>query len=348
MKMKMKDWRLLKTIAAGLLLGMAAWSVSSAPKEVTAGTAVSFSGRAAVVAGAAAGVPLSVSDTGELPSSGGAREASLLSAGVPGILSAEVAHAVTIGQGDVSYAEASVANLGLTAGGNSVSAAFVRSWAMAACCDDGKASISGASDIAGLVINGQAIAVTGQPNQTILLPNGKIVINEQITFLAENSGDITVIALHVVVYGVADVVVSSAHADIVCGGGGGPPPGGCGDFVTGGGWIIGTPSGAKGNFGVAGGIKNGQFWGHLTYIDHANGMKVKHTAVTGYAVDPDDADCRIIDYLVTINDQPGTARVRVCDKGEPGRNDSFAISLSNGYSAGGNLAGGNIQLHKCK
>ena len=57
-------------------------------------------------------------------------------------------------------------------------------------------------------------------------------------------------------------------------------------------------------------------------------------------------------YNVTIDAQPGTARVRVCDKGEPGRNDIFEIQLSNGYGAAGDLGGshpggGNIQLHKC-
>src|SRR6266851_1699516 len=124
------------------------------------------------------------------------------------------------------------------------------------------------------------------------------------------------------------------------------------DFVTGGGWITGTPSGAKANFGVAGGIKNGAFWGHLNYIDHGDGRHVKHTAVTGYAFDPHDPDCRIIDYNVTIDGQAGTARVRVCDKGEPGRNDIFQIQLSDGYFAGGDLGGsrpdgGNIQLHEC-
>ena len=81
-------------------------------------------------------------------------------------------------------------------------------------------------------------------------------------------------------------------------------------------------------------------------------MHVKATAVTGYALDPSDPDCRIIDYNVTIDGAPGTARVRACDKGEPGRNDIFQIQLSNGYSAGGDLGGshpggGNIQLHKC-
>src|SRR5438552_14153748 len=38
------------------------------------------------------------------------------------------------------------------------------------------------------------------------------------------------------------------------------------DFVTGGGWIL--HNGAHANFGVAGGVKNGAFWGHLEYNDH--------------------------------------------------------------------------------
>jgi hypothetical protein len=57
-----------------------------------------------------------------------------------------------------------------------------------------------------------------------------------------------------------DVIIASAHADITCPS---PPPPCLGsDFVTGGGWIT-APSGAKASFAVAGGIKNGGFWGHL-------------------------------------------------------------------------------------
>ena len=43
----------------------------------------------------------------------------------------------------------------------------------------------------------------------------------------------------------------------------------------------------------------------------------------------------------------GTYHVEVADNGEPGRNDTFALALSNGYGAAGTLDGGNIQLH-CK
>jgi hypothetical protein len=343
----------LKTAAVLLVIGLLGCFSQPAFAH---GTAAAFSGRATVVSANVLGLPVVVCDTGPLPSSGGKLETSLLSASVPNLASAEVCHAVTYGQGDTSYSESSAANVALTVGGNRISAGFIRSWAMAVCCDmPTPVSISGRSDLLDLMINGQRILVTGQPNQTIPLLNGKVVINEQITFLGADSGEITVNALHVIVNGVAEVIVSSAHADVLCSSVLPPPPppapGEC-DFITGGGWITGTPSGAKGNFGVAGGFKNGAFWGHLNYIDHGNGMHVKHTAVTGYAVDPGDPDCRLIDYNVTIDGQLGTARVRVCDKGEPGRDDVFEIALSNGYRAGGDLGGsrpggGNIQLHKC-
>jgi hypothetical protein len=35
----------------------------------------------------------------------------------------------------------------------------------------------------------------------------------------------------------------------------------------------------------------------------------------------------------------------VTDNGTPGNNDFFSISLSNGYSASGNLTTGDIQIH---
>ena len=51
-----------------------------------------------------------------------------------------------------------------------------------------------------------------------------------------------------------------------------------------------------------------------------------------------------------INGQSGFSySVDVADNGEPGRNDTFNLHLSNGYGASGLLAGGNIQLHQpCK
>jgi hypothetical protein len=304
--------------------------------------ATSFSGRATVVRATVLNLPtIRLVDAGPLPPEGGTAEASLLDASVPGLLTAEVLHATTAGQGNASRSEASVAELALTVGGNSVSAAFLQARATAMCTDGG-ATTRGSSDIAALSVNGQTIAVSGAPNQTIPLPNGRVIINQQ---TSAGPGDITVNALHVIVDNVADVIVSSAHADINCQAG--PPPPGCSgaDFVTGGGWITGTPSGAKGNFGVAGGIKHGAFWGHLTYIDHgAGGPHVKGTGVTGYTVV--SATTRHIEGTAEVNGQSGfTYKVDVADNGEPGTNDSFVLGVSNGYGASGRLNGGNIQLH---
>jgi hypothetical protein len=312
--------------------------------------AVTFSGQAYAVKASVPGLGIStvVSDTGGLPGSGGQLEASLLDVDVPGLLSAEVAHASTIGQGDRSRSEASLANLNLAVGGNTITADFLMSRAMAVC----GAAPMGSSEIANLVVNGQAITVGTQPNQTVTLPNGTIVINEQTSSSSSKNkngkSDITVNALHVTINDLsggvlADVIIASAHADIDCKGN---PACTGGDFVTGGGWI--TPSGARGNFAVAGGIKNTGFWGHLQYQDHGTGLKVHGTGVTAYTVI--DATTRHIVGTAEVNGQPGfTYQLDVADNGEPGQQDTFAIRLSNGYTAAGSLSGGNIQLHQpCK
>src|SRR5438128_1649127 len=324
-------------LTVSLLLSLLSWPAQSASANNT-----TFSGEATVVQATVLGLPpVVLSDTGALDSTGGAREASLLDANVPGLLTAEVLHASTVGQGQRSSSEASVANVTLTVGGNTISAGLLRARATAE-CHNGTASVSGSSEIVNLVVNGQTIAVSGAPNQTIELPLGSfIIINEQ---RSARAGDLTVNALHVMVDGVADVIISSAHADITCGG----PVCPGGDFVTGGGWITVTPSGERGTFGVAGGIKNGGLWGHLTYIDHGpGGPKVKGTGVTAYSVV--NTTTRHIEGTADINGRSGSYQVDVSDNGEPGRNDMFSITLSDGYHASGSLEGGNIQLHKpCK
>jgi hypothetical protein len=319
-------------LGVAVLFAFAAFTTGAYANDTT------FSGQATVVNASVGGLgPVVLSDTGPLPSSGGAQEASILNATVPGLLTAEVLHASTVAGGNQSEAEASVADLNLTVAGNSVAATLFFSQATAV-CNNGQASTSGGSEIAGLVVNGQAIVVSGQPNQQISLPlGGQVTINEQ----SSSPGSITVNALHIFVPGVANVIISSAHADISCA----APPFCNHDFVTGGGFIFGTPSGARANFGVAGGIKNGGLWGHLNYIDHGTGRHVRGTGVTAYVVV--DAVTRHIEGTCDIDGQLGTYQVDVADNGEPGRNDTFAIRLSNGYQASGNLAGGNIKLHTC-
>ena len=310
------------------------------PSTPGRGDAIAFSGEATALRATVLGTSTQFSHAGPQPSSGGAHEASLLEAGVPGTLSARVLHAATVGGGSHSRSEASTADLAITAGGQSVSASLLMARAEASCVDH-SARTSASSQVAGLVVNGQSVVVSGAPNQTILLPagTGRVIINEQ----SSSPGAIDVNALHVIVTGLADIVVSSAHADIACGGA--PICDSSRDFVTGGGFITGTPSGAKGTFGVAGGRKQGALWGHLTYIDHGpGGPRVKGTGVTAYVIV--NSTTRHIEGNCEVNGQAGfTYKVDVSDNGEPGRSDTFALRLSNGYSASGTLGGGNIQIH---
>ena len=119
--------------------------------------------------------------------------------------------------------------------------------------------------------------------------------------------------------------------------------------MTGGGFI--KMGSAKATFAVTGGSrKGGALRGHLTYHDHgSNGPTVKGTGVTAYAMI--DATTRRIGGTATVNGMSGFIyQVDVSEKGGPGKRDTFSIRVSNAagyaYTASGNLAGGNIQLHK--
>jgi len=158
--------------------------------------------------------------------------------------------------------------------------------------------------------------------------------------------------------GVATLVLAggSASAQSAC------------DFLTGGGFII-RPSGAKANFGVAGGCKGGSpTWGHLEYTDRGEGLQVKWTRITAYFFDTVGAG---MDHQPTgtrfVCGRARTNRtsdevdwvVRAMDSGEPGRDNVFSIQLSqfgavlyttfpdsDVTTGGSRRGGGNIQLHK--
>ncbi len=117
-------------ILAALMSLFAAPAGSIAQTSSTPG----FSGQAYVVQATVPPLsPITVADTGPLPSSGGAQEASLLdvppiSLGTVGALNgADVAHATAIGRGNASRSEASVADLSLTVAGNTIAADFLMS-----------------------------------------------------------------------------------------------------------------------------------------------------------------------------------------------------------------------------
>jgi hypothetical protein len=314
-------------------------ALSATGQEITA-SVNTYSGEAAAVRANVLGIKTSVSDTGSVAASGGERQSSALTFGLPNLAQGEAAHATAFAKGNVSASDASMARLHVTLGGNIITSTLLAAHAHARCTGT-RVIVSADPNITGLVVNGKSIQVSGQPNQTIPLPNGKIVINEQAKSSTATSGNISVSALHIIITAVADVALSEANAGISCPSG--PETCGNDDFTTGGGFIV--RSGANANFGVAGGIGgNAAFIGHLEYIDHSsNGPKVHGTSVTGYT--RVNATTREIDGTARVNGQAGfTFHVVVTDNDSSGI-DSFSIQLSNGYSASGNLRGGHIETH---
>lgn len=320
---------------AGLQSGLLVTEAISAPK---ASGAAQYSGKATVVDAMVLSTRTTLVQAAIPP--GTSSEASLLEGGVPGTLAAEILHAATVARGNEVNAEASVANVNLTVGANTITADLLMARARSSCPDGNALS----SEFANLTINGIGVGVSAPSNTTIPLVGGRVVLNEQI------GSTNTVNALHVVVDNVADIVISSASTSVT----------GCPqvctkatDRVTGGGFVT-TSTGSRGNFGVAGGTAvKGGFWGHLAYVDHGRPVKVHGTGVTAYSVTGPTS--RHIEGTATVNGQPGfTYQVDVNDNGEPGRSDTFWLRLAgiDGYryetaSVDGTLlAGGNIQLHK--
>jgi len=185
-----------------MLSALLAWPIASDAQTVT--------GRAravqATVLGLLGGTTTVLADTGALGGSSDALQASALAGSVPALLTGETLHATTIGWPDQVVSRASLAALALTVAGTRIGADLVVARARAVLGAAG----SGVSNIENLAINGVPIPVSGGPNQTIFIPGGRVVINEQRT-----SPTSTVVnALHVIVYGVADVVIGSATAGI--------------------------------------------------------------------------------------------------------------------------------------
>lgn len=337
----------------------------------SATSTTTFSGEATVVQaqvtpGVLAPIGISLVPTGALPTSGGALNATLLQLNVSkeqtaGFLSldAEVGHASTVGQGKESRSQATVASVDLNVAGNQIGATFLEALASAVCDAVGGATATGSSVITDLVVNSTGYTVGTQPNQVVVdLPALRVIANEQTRKPGSASdGDITVNALHVTAYALnldgtrgaqlADVIVASAHADIHCGL--------CtdlgDDFTTGGGWITANAAPqARKYFAVAGGYKNGEPWGHLTYLDRATGLRVKGTGVLKYTnTSTANGTTSVIKGTGELADgSPVSYTATVTDNGEPGDTDQFSLALDNGYNSGAGdvLGGGNIQFHQ--
>ena len=138
------------------------------------------------------------------------------------------------------------------------------------------------------------------------------------------------------------------------------------DFTTGGGFVI-TDDGAHANFGLVAGCKNGDFFGHVNFVDHDiaglfAGFHLSSIKITGYFDSCPGGGCppggsNYRDICGTANSNlfgPLHFRVRTHDGGEPGAGvDRFGLEVqSDTYDARAvvvqtrYLEGGNIQLHK--
>jgi hypothetical protein len=203
----------LLPIPAALVL-LLAWSATVPPPA--GATATGYSGRAfgAKVDLLAPVLPihLTFSDTGQLPSTGGVLNATLLSISLANTLSSQTVTAHTEGVGGVASSSAHVEQLVVLPGNAAqLTAEVVDAHSQAAC-----SGVSGSSLIVGLVFGGTPIVVSGQPNQTVSIPGvATLVINEQI--VEPNGLSITVNALHLTLLdGLTEVIISSAHSDVAC------------------------------------------------------------------------------------------------------------------------------------
>jgi len=200
---------------AAVVTALSLWSAASAaqllggitqPIALPTATSSMPGGQAAAVRSTVLGQTTSLADTGTLGGVDDARNASQLSGALPGLLAAEVLQATTIGWTDQAASDASLANLGMMVAGIGISADFVMASATALAGAVG----SGGSLVENLAVNGVPVAVSGAANQVVDIVGGRIVINEQ----QASAGGMVVNALHVIVDGVADVVVGSASASI--------------------------------------------------------------------------------------------------------------------------------------
>lgn len=182
----------------------------------TAQPATSYSGRATAASVSVLNISGSFADTGALPSSGGSERTSLVGLTLPGLLSVGALNASTQGQGNHSRSRSSVGDVELSLPGLALGATALRSEAEAR-CQSGEPQVSGASEIAGLTINGEPIVVVGSPTLVLPLPLGIVTVklNEQTSATNGNHGEMTVNAVHITGPFI-DIALASSSADIDC------------------------------------------------------------------------------------------------------------------------------------
>jgi hypothetical protein len=201
---------------AGVLASLVAWPGTGQaqldlggilPPILTSSAPTTGSGQASVATASVLGNVTSLVDTGTLTDPSEPLGAGLPLGSIPGLLTAESLHAVTMGWTDQVASEASLSNLAMSVAGTGVSADFILSRALAV----SGAGARGLTSIEGLTIGGVPVSPSGVPNQQISLPGLSVILNEQI----QSASGIVVNALRVrTLDGLTDVVVGSAKAGI--------------------------------------------------------------------------------------------------------------------------------------
>lgn len=377
------------TAAAGVILTLAMYVPTSANATYTptpapdcknTGAANRFAARAysVLLDSNVAGIAVDVGpfpDTGQLPSTGGKRNATL--ATVDGVnlpmpfpsglnVDAAILNNVVMGSGNLSTAYSSVLNLdlGLSKGVTSllaVSADAVTAKATVGCTLKTRKvnTAKTGSEIVNLAIKvmGKSILIPAHapPNTRLVLPaelnglaSGSITLNEQSTY----NGRQVVNAVHVklkllssplVTLASVDLIISHAEANIVCGQGTDPDSCNCSvkDFVTGGGEI--RFDNGKASFAIHGGSMSSGPSGHLDLVNHYTRQHIKGYVLTGYT---GTGNARRLTFKCSDNTYLNNAKcvADVEDNGNLGGGiDKFG--LSPGYPKR-LISHGNIVLHK--
>jgi len=190
-----------------VLIGLLAW-----PATAQSPTASTVTGQATGVQATVFGIlgtatTTVLSDSGAIGAINQEQDVGQDTGSVASLLTADVMNSSTYSYANEVDSEAALGDLNLTVGAVRITADSV----LAEASQVLGAPSSGRSYIDNLAINGVPIVVTGAPNQTIPIPGGQVVCNEQTT---SQNGTTVVNALHITVNGTADVVISTARVGI--------------------------------------------------------------------------------------------------------------------------------------
>lgn len=137
---------------------------------------------------------------------------------LPLAVNASQAYTFTQGRNRSSLARARLSNVNVEVAGLKASLSAVDARSEARCDDSGTITLLGKSTLGSLTVNGQSYALTGQPNQSIAIPNvAVLIVNEQVKF----SQEVRVTGLRIKLLdasvGVSgDVRIASTRAKISC------------------------------------------------------------------------------------------------------------------------------------